>query len=307
MNGPDRALTDLLGRLGALHYDFVTVTPETHRRVVARREEAEDLRDIFGWSLPFRPRLLPADLLDLLSRAGGLEIAGELRKSRFRVARLGDRLFLHSAYPTEARDAVFFGPDTYRFVRFLQSELAGGAEVRHLVDMGAGCGGGALSVADLLPGARLSLVDANPQALRLARINAAAAGIAIGTIAGESLDAVPDPFDLVVANPPYIMDEEGRDYRDGGEMLGARLSFDWTCAAARRLPPGGRMLLYTGSAIVGGRDGLRAELAEALPPLGCRVDYAEIDPDVFGEELDQPPYREVERIAAVGAVVTKRA
>jgi hypothetical protein len=263
VTGEERALADLLGRLAALDYDFVTVTPETHRRVVARRDEALDLRDVFGWSLPFRPNVLPADILALLTRGGGIEKAGELSKSRFRVARIGARLFLHSAYPTEAKDSVFFGPDTYRFVRFLRAELAGGG-VRHLVDMGAGCGGGALSVADMLPDARLTLVDANPAALRLARINAAAAGISIEILAAESLDAVPDPFDLLVANPPYIRDEKGRDYRDGGGMLGARLSFDWTLAAARRLPAGGRMLLYTGSAIRGGKDALRAALAEAL-------------------------------------------
>jgi hypothetical protein len=31
--------------------------------------------------------------------------------------------------------------------------------------------------------------------------------------------------------------------------------------------------------------------------------YEEIDPDVFGEELEEEPYRNVERIAAVGAVI----
>jgi hypothetical protein len=62
------------------------------------------------------------------------------------------------------------------------------------------------------------------------------------------------------------------------------------------------MLLYSGAAIVDGRDGLKTAL-EALP--GAAVRYAEIDPDVFGEELDKPPYAGVERIAAVGAVITR--
>jgi hypothetical protein len=43
----------------------------------------------------------------------------------------------------------------------------------------------------------------------------------------------------------------------------------------------------------------------ALPPLGCTLDYREIDPDVFGEELSKPIYADVERIAVVGAVITK--
>ena len=88
-------------------------------------------------------------------------------------------------------------------------------------------------------------------------------------------------------------------------MHGARVSFDWTCAAARRLAAGGRMLLYTGSAIVVGRDELRERLQEVLPGLGCTLRYREIDPDVFGEDLDKPAYADVERIAVVGAVIEK--
>jgi hypothetical protein len=41
---------------------------------------------------------------------------------------------------------------------------------------------------------------------------------------------------------------------------------------------------------------------------GHRVDrrYDEIDPDVFGEELEQPAYAAAHRIAVVGLVVTRR-
>ena len=38
---------------------------------------------------------------------------------------------------------------------------------------------------------------------------------------------------------------------------------------------------------------------------GCSLHYEEIDPDIFGEQLDQPAYRDVERIAAVMAVLSK--
>jgi hypothetical protein len=34
--------------------------------------------------------------------------------------------------------------------------------------------------------------------------------------------------------------------------------------------------------------------------------YTEIDPDVFGEELEQTAYAHVERIAAVGLTVTRK-
>lgn len=40
--------------------------------------------------------------------------------------------------------------------------------------------------------------------------------------------------------------------------------------------------------------------------IGGRTSYDEIDPDVFGEELEQPAYAAAHRIAAVGLVVTRR-
>jgi len=59
-------------------------------------------------------------------------------------------------------------------------------------------------------------------------------------------------------------------------------------------------LFYTGVAIVDGMDPLLAELVPALSNAGLDWRYEEIDPDVFGEELLQPAYRDVDRIAAVG-------
>jgi methylase of polypeptide subunit release factors len=304
----DTALSELLRALQATGYDFTAVTPDTHGRVIARqgREEARDLRGIFGWNLPFEAGLLPPAMLDMLRKAAMVEEAGEGRlKSRVRVASLGDSLFIHSAFPTDAEDSVFFGPDTYRFAELLRAELPRLGPVRRLVDLGAGSGAGGIVAARLLPGARATLVDVNPAALRLARINADHAGVDAELVEGGSLDAVEGPIDLVVANPPYVMDEAERAYRNGGGLHGAELSLDWALAGARRLDPGGHMLLYTGVAMVEGQDALKAALERELPPLGCTLRYREIDPDIFGDELDKPPYREVERIAAVGAVIAK--
>ena len=307
MNDQDAALLALIETLHRLDYDFVPPTPETHRLVIARpgRQEARDLRDIFGWSLPFAPDVIPDGMLDLMKRGGIVEPDGEHMRSRLRVARIEDRLFLHSCFPTEQEDSVFLGPDSYRFVAFLQRELPRRPNVQRLVDIGAGAGVGALMAAPYLPGARLTLADVNPRALRLASINARHAGIEVELVEGDSIDAVAGLVDLAIANPPYIMDPDARTYRDGGDMHGARLSLDWTLAAARRLAPQGRVLLYTGVAIVDGRDALREALARELPALGCTLRYREIDPDIFGEELDKPAYADVERIAAISAVIEK--
>lgn len=301
------ALLELLERLDALAYDFIPPTPATHERVVRRpgMAEARDLRGIFGWSLPFGPEILPSALLDLLERSGTLRRDGALLRSAVRVARIRGRLFLHSAFPTEAEDAVFFGPDSYRFVDFVRSELPRASGAKRLADMGAGAGVGGILAAPLLPSARITLIDANPKALRLAAINARHAGVEVELIEGDSLDDAAGAIDLVIANPPYMADEADRTYRDGGDMHGGSLSLEWALAAARRLGAGGRMLLYTGTAIVEGRDRLREELERNLPGLGCTLRYREIDPDVFGEELAKPAYADVERIAVVGAVIEK--
>lgn len=306
-DGEDEALAALLERLRASGYRFVPPTPETHRRVVARFDKARacDLRDVFGWSRPFARDTLAPELFALLERAGMIRGSDGQFRSEVRVASVGDSLLLHSAYPTDREDSVFLGPDSYRFVRFLDRVLAGGGGVRRLVDIGAGSGVGAIMAARHVPGARLTLTDINPLALRFARINARHNRVEIEAAEGSGVDPVEGGIDLAITNPPFIVDPASRAYRHGGEMHGAALSLDWTLAAAAKLAPGGRVLLYTGSAIVAGADALEAALRERLPALGCTLDYEELDPDIFGEQLDEPGYGEVERIAAVGAVIVR--
>jgi methylase of polypeptide subunit release factors len=303
----DAALLELLAHLHSFDYRFVTPTPETHRRVLAGKAgaAARDARDAFGWNLPFASAMFPAPLFERLANLGILREHAGLWKSQVRVSSVGDRLFLHSAFPTSQKDAVFFGPDSYRFVRFLEAELAGAPETGRLVDIGAGSGVGAIAAAALLPHARLTLTDINSLALRYAAINARHAGLEVELVEGNGIDRVLGPFDLAITNPPFIVDAQERTYRHGGDMHGAALSLQWTLAAARMVAPGGRVLLYSGSAIVGGADRLEAALRERLPDLGCTLRYAELDPDIFGEQLDEPGYEDVERVAAIGAVIQR--
>jgi methylase of polypeptide subunit release factors len=305
----EEAALRLLQALDAVAYGFVTVTPETHKRVLARPEmaRARDLRGVFGWSLEFDEALLPPGLFALLQEANLIEPCDGAWKSKVRASTIAGRLFLHSAFPTVEDDSVFLGPDTLRFADFLRAELAGSGAVRRIVDIGAGAGVGGIVAAACLPGAAIELVDLNEKALRFARVNAAHAGVAAAIYVSDGVAAVPAGFDLAIANPPFIVDEDGPAYRHGGGNRGAGLSLDWALGAAQKLARGGRILLYTGSAIVGGRDALREALETGLPPRGCSLSYREIDPDIFGEELEKPAYREVERIAAVGAVIVKDA
>ena len=220
-------------------YAFVTPTPATHARVNARpgAEWAQDLRGVFGWSRPFRDGLVPPHILAAMQDAGVLAAHGGGWRSLVRLSTLDGLLFLHSAFPTTASDAVFFGPDTYRFARAIQAHMP--RQVGRAVDVGCGAGPGAILAARAHPDAEVLAVDINDAALRLTRVNAALAGVPVTAERSDLLTGVPGQFDLIVANPPYLNDPGERTYRHGGGPLGAGLSLAILDAALERLAPGG--------------------------------------------------------------------
>ena len=60
------------------------------------------------------------------------------------------------------------------------------------------------------------------------------------------------------------------------------------------------LFLYTGVAIRPNGNPFLEHLEKLLTPyLNINWSYEEIDPDVFGEELDEPAYQHIERIALV--------
>jgi SAM-dependent methyltransferase len=302
MDQASEALLELGRAIAATSYAFVTPTPETHRRVYERRAVARDLRDVFGWSRPFRANLLPSHWLDLLDAAGALQVYGALMRSKVRFSTLERGLYMHSAFPTETADSVFFGPDTYRFCAFIKRHAARAPRV---ADIGCGSGAGGLIAARAAGARELVLTDVNPRALAYAEVNARLSERPHATsfVQSDVLARVEGAFDLIVANPPYMLDVSQRTYRDGGGSHGEALSLRIAREALGRLAPAGTLLLYTGAAIVDGEDvflrGVRPLLED------WAFSYEELDPDVFGEELEQPGYERVERIAAVGLSVRR--
>lgn len=297
------ALVALLDLLAAANYEFVSPTPATHRKVASRRERARaaNLRDIFGWELPFGPGDLDPVLLGTMRDAGVLIEADSSFYSAIRVSTLDGRLHLHSARSDDP-NAVFLGPDSYRFVRFLTS-IVGGAEPRSVLDVGAGAGAGSLAMAARLPHAKVVASDVNPLALALLAANAAHARLKVEIAVGSGPEAAHGEFDFIVANPPYLVDHEHRIYRDGGGALGLDVALSWVTSGLDRLRPRGRFALYTGSPIVDGCDPLRIELERLAANAGASLSYEEIDPDIFGGVLSQKVYSKVDRIAAIGAVL----
>jgi len=309
MDAADLALLQLGRRLQADNYRFITPTPLTHQRVLDRAtwRQAQSLRDVFGWSRPFESGLLSADEQRQLQQAGVLEESNGHLKSRVRWSSLDDLLFVHSAFPTDAADAVFFGPDTYRFAQLIHAHLQHDfAPIRRAVDIGCGAGVGAIVIARARREAQVLAVDINPAALRLTAINAALAEVTnVSTEASDVLQGVDGHFDLIVANPPYMADPTERAYRHGGGAFGAQLSLRIVEQALNRLAPGGSLVLYTGVAMIDGHDPFLQALTPHLASSMFGWIYRELDPDVFGEELLTPGYQRVERIAVVALIVTR--
>lgn len=293
-------------------YSFTTVTPESHRRLIERNGVSNDasldiFRRLFGRSLPVVAAELPQSILRSLESAGVPVLKGLVR-SPMRFSTLDSLLFMHSAFPTTGADSVFFGPDTYRYVRFLKSKIKRASTV---VDIGCGSGAGGIWLARWLqqlgrPLRKLILTDINPKALVAARFNVRINGIEnVDVIESDVLKNVRPGADVLIANPPFIIDSSKRAYRDGGGAHGAELSARIVKECLTYLEAGGELAVYTGSCFVQGRDIFHEQL-KALPTQGLKqFDYEEIDPDIFGEELSTAAYQDVERIAAIGLFIKK--
>jgi methylase of polypeptide subunit release factors len=319
MTLPLRSPTALLAlgrQLRDRDYRFITVTPATHRRVNRRPENAwaQDLRGALGWSRPWRDGVLPADVEALLQEAGlgeDIDKDGEPgRRALVRASTIGAQLYFHSAFPTDDDDAVFFGPDTYRYVAALRRSLASGMlrrPVVRAVDIGAGAGPGAIELALCCPDATVYAADINGDALALAAVNAELNGAAkLIPCRSNLLDGVDGHVDLVMSNPPYILDADELPYRHGGGEHGAGLSIQIVKAGLARLHPGGSLLVYTGVAVVDGEDRFLSAIRPLLEEACEEWRYEELDPDIFGGQLECEGYENVERIAAVWLHAVKR-
>jgi methylase of polypeptide subunit release factors len=295
--------------LRGMNYHFITVTPLTHQCVNERagNEWARDLTDVFGWSRPFQQGVVGTDIFTLLHRAGALERHGTGWISKVRWSTLGDTLFVHSRFPTNDADSVFFGPDTYRFAQALRMHLHTDPRASlRVADIGCGAGPGAILCALARPASEVLAIDINDRALDFTAINCRLAGADnVQAVHSNLLADVPGDFDLIVSNPPYLLDAKQRAYRHGGGELGAALSLQIVDSALSRLTPGGTLLLYTGVAMVHGTDPFLAQVRHLLQERDVSYNYREVDPDVFGEELQKPGYENVDRIAAVVLSVTR--
>lgn len=223
--------------------------------------------------------------------------------------------YIHSSFPASS-DSVFFGPDTYLFVSFLQTIT------RHLpqapssiVDVCCGSGAGAIHMARAYPQAKVLGLDLNPQALSLGSVNAQLAGVNVefsesNLYAALSENADTRGVDLIVSNPPYIASSiDGKDlpiYADGGAGFGLDISIRIVEEGIGLLSSDGVIVVYTGVAIPTADPGQDAFLEKLKQAKGCELaEYAILHPDMWPEEIGKGAYADVCRIQIVGAVLRR--
>jgi release factor glutamine methyltransferase len=138
--------------------------------------------------------------------AGRFEAMVARRTRREPVAYItGHREFWGLAF--EVTPAVLIPrPESEFIVEAALARLGDRTRAWRIADVGTGSGCLAVSLAHELPRAQVTATDISADALTVARRNAERHGVGgrVTFVETSLLDAVAGPFDLVVANPPYV-------------------------------------------------------------------------------------------------------
>lgn len=144
-------------------------------------------------------------------------------------------------------DVLIPRPETEHVV---ERALALAPSSLRIADVCTGSGILAITLALELPATAVDASDISPAAIAVAQTNCAALGANVNFFVCDLMDSLPGPYDLIVANPPYIptseidhLDREVRDYDprlalDGGPD-GLDLYRRLIPQAWARLAPGG--------------------------------------------------------------------
>lgn len=120
---------------------------------------------------------------------------------------LGSVTFLRREFRCDAR-ALIPRPETEELAELLVKNHPPGAG-SSVLDMGCGSGVLGLTLAAEWPASSVTLADVSPEALELARENATALGLSnTGFVCSDLFSALTGPFDLIVANLPYVAETE---------------------------------------------------------------------------------------------------
>ena len=121
---------------------------------------------------------------------------------------LGNVDFYGVNLKTDAR-ALIPRPETEYLIELLHTKYLN-REPTHILDLGTGTGAIAIALLNAFPEAQAVAVDQSEEAIQLAGENAEVTGVADRLTLKQSdwFEQVEGQFELIVANPPYLTDEE---------------------------------------------------------------------------------------------------
>ena len=196
---------------------------------------------------------------------------------------LGEWGFRRLTLKTDRR-ALIPRPETEIVVERALTHIDG-LEAPEVLDVGTGTGAIALAIADEVPDARVTAIDASSDALALARENLDLTGIngRVRLVEHDLTSGLGErQFDLVVSNPPYVEPEEletlqpeVRDWEPHVALVASGATEAVARAATVALRPGGWLVLET-SATKGER------VERLLAELG--FEQVTITPDLAGRD-----------------------
>ncbi len=224
-------------------------------RAAGVEDAAGDARRLLAFALGLAPERMavpPDGLTD--AEAGRFATAVAARAARQPVAQItGERLFRGRSFRV-TRDTLDPRPETEALV-----DAALAAPFTRALDLGTGTGCILVTLLAERPGTAGLGVDLSPEALAVARDNAARHGVAADFALSDWFAAIEGRFDLIVANPPYIaaaelagLAPEVRDWEPhlaltpGGDGFGAYRAI--AAGALAAMAPGGRLMVEIGPA-----------------------------------------------------------
>ncbi len=210
--------------------------------------------------------------------AAGAEVPEHATLGRFE--RLLERRLRHEPFAYILGRREFYGltfevgpgvliprPETETLVEATLAAIRAHPRSRRAVrvaDVGVGCGAVALAVAKHAPTATVFATENSPEALACADRNRERLGLTgrVVLLAGELLEPVPEPLDVVTANLPYVptaeyqaLPPEIRDHEPRTAVDGGKDGLDLIRALARELTqhlaPEASVLLEVGSGQAG--------------------------------------------------------
>lgn len=102
-------------------------------------------------------------------------------------------------------------PETAELVDLIVDRYRNRPDLK-ICDLGTGSGAIAIALAKTLKFAQVTAVDISAAALNVARRNAADQRVKIDFVCADMLEYRPDSrFDIVVSNPPYVLDSERKE------------------------------------------------------------------------------------------------